>query len=196
MLKANGSLLIISANPLSLGVCRSPGEWGADIAVGDCQPLGLAPNYGGPSAGYIAASKKLIRKIPGRISGLTMDKEGRRGFVLTLQAREQHIKRQRATSNICSNQALAALGTTIYLSSLGEEGLKEIALRNMNNAAYAFKRLTTLPGVEAAFEGNFFNEFTLNLPRNAEKVVAELAERGFFAGVRRSASILQPTPPA
>ena len=176
-------MLIISANPLSLGICRSPGEWGADIAVGDCQPLGLPPGFGGPSAGYIAAREKLLRKLPGRISGMTLDREGRRGFVLTLQAREQHIKRQRATSNICSNQALAALGATVYLSSLGEEGLKEVALRNLNNAAYAFKELTSIPGVEAAFDGNFFNEFTLDLPRDAGVVVTDLAQRGYFAGV-------------
>ena len=183
MVHAAGAMLIISANPLSLGICRSPGEWGADIAVGDCQPLGLAPNFGGPSAGYIAATEKLIRKLPGRISGMTVDNKGRRGFVLTLQAREQHIKRQRATSNICSNQALTALATTIYLSSLGNEGLKEVALRNMNNADYAFRKLSALPGVEAAFKGSFFNEFTLNLSMNAEQLVAELAEQGYFAGV-------------
>jgi len=183
MIHAAGSMLIISANPLSLGVCRPPGEWGADIAVGDCQPLGLAPGFGGPSAGYIAATEKLLRKLPGRISGMTVDRQDRRGFVLTLQAREQHIKRQRATSNICSNQALAALGTTIYLSSIGEEGLKETALRNLNNAAYAFRELTSIPGVEAAFEGSFFNEFTLDLPCDANILVADLAQRGYFAGV-------------
>ncbi|WP_319476231.1 aminomethyl-transferring glycine dehydrogenase subunit GcvPA [Marispirochaeta aestuarii] len=182
-IKAAGSMLIISANPLSLGICRSPGEWGADIAVGDCQPLGLSPGFGGPSAGYIAAREKLLRKLPGRISGMTLDREGRRGFVLTLQAREQHIKRQRATSNICSNQALAALGATVYLSSLGEEGLKEVALRNLNNAAYAFEELTSIPGVEAAFDGNFFNEFTLDLSRDAGVVVTDLAQKGYFAGV-------------
>ena len=183
LVNANGSLLIISANPLSLALCRSPKEWGADIAVGDCQPFGLAPNFGGPTAGYIAAREKLLRKLPGRISGLSVDGDGRRGFVLTLQAREQHIKRQRATSNICSNQSLAALAATVYLSTVGKEGLKGIALRNMNNAAYAFAQLTALSGVEAAFSGSFFNEFTLNLPRRAEAVVRDLSEAGYFAGV-------------
>ncbi len=183
LVNSNGSLLIISANPLSLALCRSPQEWGADIAVGDCQPFGLAPNFGGPTAGYIAAREKLLRKLPGRISGLSVDGDGRRGFVLTLQAREQHIKRQRATSNICSNQSLAALAATVYLSTVGKQGLKEIALRNMNNAAYAFKQLTALPGVEAAFPGSFFNEFTLNLPAAADRVVHELVGRGYFAGV-------------
>jgi glycine cleavage system P protein (glycine dehydrogenase) subunit 1 len=183
LVNANGSLLILSANPLSLSICRSPGQWGADIAVGDCQPLGLAPNFGGPSAGYITAREKLLRKIPGRISGLTLDTEGRRGFVLTLQAREQHIKRQRATSNICSNQALAALAATVYLSTLGDEGVRQVARRNMDNAAYAFKALTAIPGVEAAFGGHVFNEFTLDLAGDAAKIVSSLAESGFFAGV-------------
>ena len=180
---ANGSLFIHSANPLSLGVCRSPKEWGADIAVGDCQPLGLSPNFGGPSAGFITAGEKLLRKMPGRISGMTVDTDGRRGYVLTLQAREQHIKRQRATSNICSNQALAALAATIHLSTLGQAGFKETALRNLNNAAWAFARLTAIPGVEAAFEGHFFNEFTLALPANAEETVRQAAAEGYFAGV-------------
>ena len=121
--------------------------------------------------------------MPGRISGLTLDGDGRRGFVLTLQAREQHIKRQRATSNICSNQALAALASTVYLSTLGEEGVRQVARRNMDNAAYAFKVLTAVPGVEAAFGGPFFNEFTLDLAGDAAAVVAALAESGYFAGV-------------
>ncbi len=182
-INANGSILIISANPLSLGVCRSPREWGADIAVGDCQPLGLPQNFGGPTAGYIAAGEKLIRKMPGRISGLTQDGDGNRGFVLTLQAREQHIKRQRATSNICSNQALAALASTVHLSLLGKEGFRETSLRNMNNARYAFEKLTAVSGVEAAFPGSFFNEFTLNLKNDAEDTADRLIEAGFFAGV-------------
>ncbi len=182
-INANGSILIISATPLSLGVCRSPGEWGADIAVGDCQPLGLPQNYGGPTAGYIAAEEKLIRKMPGRISGLTCDVDENRGFVLTLQAREQHIKRQRATSNICSNQALAALSSTVHLSLLGREGFRETSLRNLNNARYAFEKLTAHPCVEAAFPGEFFNEFTLNLTNNAAETVDNLVEAGFFAGV-------------
>jgi glycine dehydrogenase subunit 1 len=183
LLHENKSLLIMSANPMSLGLLKSQAEWGADIAIGDTQPFGLPMYFGGPSVGYIVASNKLMRKMPGRIVGQTEDREGRRTFVLTLQAREQHIKRERATSNICSNQALAALATTVYLATVGKEGLKDIAGHNVQKAHYLFERLTAELPVEPYIKAPFFNEFTLKLPKKAEDVVAAMEKEGFYAGV-------------
>ncbi len=183
MLHENKSLFIVSSNPMSLGTLKSQGDWGADIAIGDTQPFGLPPYYGGPTVGYIAATEKLLRKMPGRIVGQTKDEDGKRAFVLTLQAREQHIKRERATSNICSNQALAALGSTIYLSTVGKEGLKEISELNMQKAHYLFDQLMDKLSVEEYAERPFFNEFTLKLPVPAKEVVEKMEKDGFFAGV-------------
>jgi len=183
MLHENKSLLIVSSNPLSLGVLKSQKEWGADIAIGDTQPFGLPSYFGGPSVGYIVAGEKLIRKMPGRIVGQTSDEDGKRAFVLTLQAREQHIKRERATSNICSNQALAALATTIHLATLGKEGLKGIAGQNMHKAHYLYDRLTGDLSLKPYADRPFFNEFTLELPKEADGVVEAMQKDGFFAGV-------------
>ncbi len=183
LLHKNKSLLIVSANPMSLGVLKSQKEWGADIAIGDTQPFGLPSYYGGPSVGYIVADRSLMRKMPGRIVGQTVDQDGERIFVLTLQAREQHIKRERATSNICSNQALAALATTVYLATVGKEGLKDIAALNAQKAHYLYERLTSELPVEPYLQAPFFNEFTLKLPQKAEDVVAAMEKEGFFAGV-------------
>ncbi len=179
----NGSLSIISANPMSLALLASPGELGADLAVGDTQPLGLPPNYGGPSAGFIAARKKFLRKLPGRIAGESVDGEGKRAFVLTLQAREQHIKRQRATSNICSNQALAAVMNTIYLGAVGPDGLKEAARQSAAKARYLADRIRTIAGWSPLGGQNFFNEFTLELPFPARELMGFMEERGIWAGV-------------
>jgi glycine dehydrogenase subunit 1 len=182
-LHENGSLLIVSANPLSLGVLKSPGEWGADIAVGDTQVLGLPSYFGGPSVGYITATEKLLRKMPGRIAGQSLDQEGNRAFLLTLQAREQHIKRERATSNICSNQALAALATTVYLASLGRRGIREAAEQNLHKAHYLHARLLEETPAESLHDRQFFNEFAVMLPGIASEVLPRLEEAGFFAGV-------------
>jgi glycine dehydrogenase subunit 1 len=179
----NGSLLIVSANPMSLGVLKPPGEWGADIAVGDTQSLGLPPYFGGPSVGYITAAGKLLRKMPGRIAGQSLDREGARAFLLTLQAREQHIKRERATSNICSNQALAALATTVYLAALGKQGIREVAEQNLRKAHYLHGRLLEETSVRTLFEQPFFNEFPVVLPKPAAEVLPRMAESGFYAGV-------------
>jgi glycine dehydrogenase subunit 1 len=179
----NGSLLIVSANPLSLGLLKSPGEWGADIAVGDTQPLGLPPYFGGPSVGYITATERLLRKMPGRIAGQSLDQEGARAFLLTLQAREQHIKRERATSNICSNQALAALATTVYLASLGRRGIREVAEQNLHKAHYLHGRLLEETPAEALQDRQFFNEFPVVLPKRAAEVLPRMEEAGFYAGV-------------
>jgi len=179
----NGSLLILSVNPLALGVLKTPAEWGADITVGDTQPLGLPSYFGGPSVGYITATERLLRKMPGRIAGQSLDREGRRAFLLTLQAREQHIKRERATSNICSNQALAALATTVYLAALGKHGMRELAEQNVQKAHYLFRRVLRETPAEALFDRPFFNEFCLKLPRPAAEVLPRMEEAGYFAGV-------------
>lgn len=178
-----GALLIGSVYPISLGIVKSPGEMGIDIAVGDGQSLGNPLSFGGPSFGYIAAKKKLIRNMPGRIVGETVDRNGKRGYVLTLQAREQHIKRHKATSNICSNQGLCALRGLIFLSSVGKEGLADLARLNRDKAEYAKEQLTKIPGVSMLQSAATFNEFTLVLPKNAAAVVTGLLAQGIVAGV-------------
>lgn len=175
-------LLIVSANPLALGVLKSPGEYGADIVVGDCQPLGLSPNLGGPHAGFFATRKKHVRLMPGRIIGETTDQNGKVGYVLTLQAREQHIRRDKATSNICSNQALMALTSAIYMSTMGPKGMREVATQNMQKADYAYQLLQTVPGIEIANTGPFFNEFAIKLPRPAAEINRELLKDKIFGG--------------
>lgn len=162
---ANKTLLIMVCNPLALGVLKTPGECGADIAVGDAQPLGLPLSYGGPYLGYIACREALLRKLPGRIVGETVDREGKRGFVLTLQAREQHIKRERATSNICSNQALCALRALVYCTVMGKAGFAQAAALSMQKAAYARETLGAVPGARVVFAGSHFNEFVLRLDK-------------------------------
>jgi len=156
---------------------------GVDIAVGDGQSLGNPLSFGGPAFGFLAAKKEYIRNIPGRIVGETVDREGRRGFVLTLQAREQHIKRHRATSNICSNQSLCALRGLIFLACLGKKGLVELAARNRDKAEYAKGALAAVRGVAIPSGAPTFNEFTVHLPRRADDVVASLLARGIAAGV-------------
>jgi glycine dehydrogenase subunit 1 len=179
----NGTLLVSAVYAVSLGLLKSPGEMGADIAVGDGQSLGNHLSFGGPAFGFIAAKKRYIRNLPGRIVGETVDREGRRGFVLTLQAREQHIKRHKATSNICSNQSLCALRGLIFLASLGKQGLVELARLNRDKAEYAKHALSAVRGVSIPFGGPTFNEFTVRLPKRADDVVASLLKRGVAVGV-------------
>jgi len=183
LVHAYGGLLVISANPMSLGVLRPPGEWGADVAVGDVQPFGIPTYFGGPSAGYITAREALLRKMPGRIVGQSLDRQGRRAYLLTLQAREQHIKRERATSNICSNQALASLAATTYLATVGRRGLRRVAELCLQKAHYLHGRLLELPGVRSLHERPFFNEFSLLLPKDPPEVLADMEAEGFYAGV-------------
>ncbi len=180
---AKGALLAASVYPISLGLVTSPGEMGADIVTGDGQSLGNPLSFGGPSFGFIATSKKYIRNLPGRIVGETVDREGRRGFVLTLQAREQHIKRHKATSNICSNQSLCALRGLIFLVSLGREGFAELARLNYDKAEYAKTVFANIPGVTILNPGTTFNEFTVALPKDAGPVVERLLAKKVAAGV-------------
>ncbi|ACD96385.1 aminomethyl-transferring glycine dehydrogenase subunit GcvPA [Trichlorobacter lovleyi] len=180
---AAGALLVTAVYPVALGILKSPGELGADIAVGDGQSLGNPLSFGGPSFGFIAARKAHIRNMPGRIVGETVDKNGKRGFVLTLQAREQHIKRHKATSNICSNQSLCALRGLIFLAAIGKQGLADLARLNRDKAEYAKACLAKLPGVVVLQTAPTFNEFTISLPKPAEAVVAALLDKGIAAGM-------------
>jgi glycine dehydrogenase subunit 1 len=180
---AAGALLIAAADPVSLGVLEPPGAWGADLAVGEGQGLGNPLNGGGPYLGLFACKKPFMRHLPGRICGMTRDAEGRRGFVLTLQAREQHIRRERASSNVCSNEALCALAATIHLALLGPEGLREAAERCVDGAHRLAERLNALPGFRLRFDKPFFNEFVLECPVPAERVRQALLKAGLLAGV-------------
>ncbi|RKO66641.1 aminomethyl-transferring glycine dehydrogenase subunit GcvPA [Desulfofundulus salinus] len=177
-----GALFIVSADPISLGLLKPPGEYGADIVVGEGQSLGLPLSFGGPGFGYFAAREKFLRRIPGRVVGATTDVHGRRGFVLTLQAREQHIRREKATSNICSNQALCALAATIYLSAMGPAGLRRVAGLCAQKAAYAKKRLAGVKGITVAFTAPSFKEFVLKSEYPVTGVQEVLLRRGLVAG--------------
>lgn len=178
----NRSLLIVYCSPISLGILKNPGECGADIAVGEGQPLGSRMNYGGPYFGFLTARKKYLRKIPGRIVGETTDREGKRGFVLTLQAREQHIRREKASSNICSNEALNALAALIYLVTLGKEGIREVACQNIQKAHYAFKKLTESGKYKPVFNRPFFNEFLIRSEVPVRKVNEKLLQHNILGG--------------
>jgi len=168
-----GALLVVAVTEaVSLGIVRPPSE--ADIVGMEAQSLGLAPSYGGPFVGVIASREKYVRQMPGRLAGQTTDLEGRRGFVLTLATREQHIRREKATSNICTNQALCALAATVHLTLLGKEGLRELAQQNLSKAQFALKTLEKIPGVRRTFTAPFFNEFTVELPRSVKMINDEL----------------------
>ncbi|HUU31810.1 MAG TPA: aminomethyl-transferring glycine dehydrogenase subunit GcvPA, partial [Phycisphaerae bacterium] len=179
-----GAILVVSCYPVSLGLLKTPGAMGADIACGEGQSLGLPLSFGGPYLGFMATRMDHMRKMPGRLVGRTVDAEGRQGFVLTIQAREQHIRREKAVSNICSNESLCALGALVYLSLLGKEGLREVARLCADKAAYARQRLGRIRGVQEGFPGQpVFNEFVIRLPADAEKVAGALLEKGIAAGI-------------
>ncbi|MDI1671476.1 aminomethyl-transferring glycine dehydrogenase subunit GcvPA [Staphylococcus aureus] len=174
------ALFIVYANPLALGLLTPPGSFGADIVVGDTQPFGIPAQFGGPHCGYFATTKKLMRKVPGRLVGQTQDDEGNRGFVLTLQAREQHIRRDKATSNICSNQALNALASSIAMSALGRQGIYDIAVQNIEHANYA-KQQFIKKGFEV-LDGTSFNEFVVKFDKPIQQVNEELVKYNIIGG--------------
>ena len=180
--RANGALFIVSADPVSLGILEAPGNYGADIAVGEGQPLGSALNFGGPYLGIFAVKKDYVRKIPGRLVGLTKDRDGEDGFILTLQTREQHIRREKATSNICTNQALNALQAVVYLSLLGKEGLKEVADHSLQKSHYLAEKIAELPGYSLKYDRPFFREFVVETPVSAGEIVVKMQEQGILAG--------------
>jgi glycine dehydrogenase subunit 1 len=178
-----GALLVaVVTEPVALGLIRSPGEMGADIVVGEGQSIGVGLNFGGPYVGLFATRDKYVRQMPGRLAGETVDAEGKRGFVLTLSTREQHIRREKATSNICTNSGLCALAFSVHMTLLGETGLRRLAGLNHARAVAAAERLARVGGVELVNDG-FFNEFTLRLPKEARPVVRTMAEKGVLGGV-------------
>jgi glycine dehydrogenase subunit 1 len=178
-----GALLVASVDPLSLPLVRTPAEYGADIVSGEGQPLGNPPYFGGPLLGFFATREKYIRRMPGRIAGETVDLDGRRGFVLTLQTREQHIRRERATSNICSNQALNALAAAVYMAALGPAGMREAAGLCLQKAAYARERIAALDGFAPAFPGVWFKEFAVTLPGEASALNRHLLAKNIIGGL-------------
>lgn len=179
---AKGALFISIVNPVSLGLLAPPGEYGADIACGEGQALGNPTAYGGPNLGFIACKEAFVRRMPGRLVGLTKDTQGRRGFVLTLQAREQHIRREKATSNICTNQSLIALAAAIHLCYLGKEGIQELAQLCLQKAHYAQEKLAKLPGLSIPFSAPSFHEFVVKA-KDAKAVSAKLSSQGIIGGV-------------
>ena len=176
------ALLTAYVNPITLGLVKRPGDYGADIAIGDAQPLGLPMNFGGPYAGFMAAGGKLIRSLPGRIVGETYDAEGGRAYVLTLQAREQHIRREKASSNICSNPMLCAIMSTIYACTMGPAGMREVAEQNVAKAHYLAEELAKVPGMKLRYNAPFFNEFVVDTELPAEQINEALKELGIVGG--------------
>nr|BAL52727.1 glycine dehydrogenase subunit 1 [uncultured Chloroflexota bacterium] len=179
---AQGALVCVAANPTALALFKTPGEMGADMVVGEAQPLGIPLSFGGPYLGYFTTRKQYVHKMAGRLVGETVDARGQRAYVLTLTAREQHIKRERATSNICTNQGLMALAATVYLSLLGKEGMRQVAGLCYHKAHYLAERLSQLPGFKRTYTEPFFHEFAIQLPRPFEEVHAHLLEHGILGG--------------
>jgi len=180
---ATKALFVVAiSEPASLGVLTAPGSYGADIVAAEGQSLGNPIGYGGPALGLFASRADLVRRMPGRLVGKTVDDAGQTGYVLTLQTREQHIRRERATSNICTNQALLALGTTIYLATLGKQGFRELGVQCMQKAHYAQQRISALPGFKPLFSRPFFDEFAITCPLTVEEINAELRDRGIIGG--------------
>ena len=184
-----GAMYIMGCNPIALAIIKTPAECGADIAVGEGQPLGMPLSFGGPYLGYMATTTKHMRKLPGRIVGETVDAKGDRAFVLSLQAREQHIRREKASSNICSNQALCALTAGVYMASMGPEGMAEAARQSMAKAHYLANGLCAIPGVSLKYTGEYFHEFVTVMPKSDE-VLAALADADILGGLPVDGGIL------
>lgn len=176
-----GAKLIVGCNPIALGLLKTPAEQGSDIAVGEGQPLGMPLSFGGPYLGFMAATSAMMRKLPGRIVGETTDVDGKRAFVLTLQAREQHIRREKASSNICSNQALCAMTAAVYLAAMGPQGLRQAATLCYQKAHYLAEQLASVPGVTLKYQGSFFHEFVTE-QKDSEKLLAALEKQGILGG--------------
>ena len=188
---AKGALLVAVVNPVSLGVVQTPGEYDADFAVCEGQPLGTPMNFGGPGLGVMTAKKAYVRQLPGRMVGIAQDKDGKRAFVLTLQAREQHIRREKAASNICSNEALCALNAVIYLTLLGPQGLKEVAELNLERAHQLAEKINAVKGFQVNMKTPFFNEFVVQCPVPATEVISKLEAKGIAAGYDLGSTCVQ-----
>jgi glycine dehydrogenase subunit 1 len=178
-----GTLLIVSTSPVPLGVLTPPGDLGADIVTAEGQSLGVAQSFGGPYVGLLGARRSFVRQMPGRLAGIATDSEGKRGFVLTLQTREQHIRREKATSNICTNQGLMATAATVYMSALGPQGFREVAERCYHNAHYLADQLAALPGYDLVGDGPFFHEFVVSTPFDPSELNKRLAGHGIVGGL-------------
>lgn len=178
-----GAKYVMSVNPIANAILKTPREYGADVAIGEGQPLGIPLSFGGPYVGFMACTNAMLRKLPGRIAGETVDAEGNRAFVLTLQAREQHIRREKASSNICSNHALMAMAASVYMSAMGPQGLAEAAQQCYSKAHYAAQEMSKLPGFGLKHKGDFFHEFVTTLPCSAEKVLAHLHTKDILGGL-------------
>ena len=184
-----GAAYIMGCNPIALGIMKTPRESGADIAVGEAQPLGMPLGFGGPYLGYMTSTDKYMRKLPGRIVGETVDANGKRAYVLSLQAREQHIRREKASSNICSNEALCAFTAGLYLSVMGAKGLADVATQSMSKAHYLASKLCEIPGVSLKYSGEFFHEFVTVIPK-ADEVLSALQSNGILGGLNIDGDIL------
>jgi glycine dehydrogenase subunit 1 len=179
----NGALLVISSDPMAMGILKTPGEYGADIVTGEGQPLGIPTSYGGPYLGLFATKQEYIRQMPSRIVGRTVDTQGRAGYVLTLQTREQHIRRERATSNICTNEALYALASTIYLSAMGKQGFRKLSELCYHKAHYAANEISKLPGYAVHDPNPFFQEFVITCPVSVKEISERLLEHNILGGL-------------
>ena len=186
---AQGALAVISCDPTAMGMLQTPGHYGADIVTGDGQPLGIPTSYGGPYVGLFAAKQEFIRQMPSRLSGRTLDKNGKTGYVLTLQTREQHIRRERATSNICTNEALYALAATIYLAAMGKQGMRQVAELCYHKAHYAAAHIGQLPGYSLPMNGPFFQEFVVQCPASPAEINKKLMDRNILGGLDVSEKI-------
>ena len=186
---SNGGLAVVSTDPTAMGMFQTPGHYGADIVTGDGQPLGIPSSYGGPYVGLFATKQEYIRQMPSRLSGRTVDKNGKTGYVLTLQTREQHIRRERATSNICTNEALYALASTIYLAAMGKQGLRQVAELCYHKSHYAATKIAELPGYSLPIDSPFFQEFVIQCPVSPTDINKKLMEENILGGLDVSEQI-------